>query len=123
MNFQEDAPAQQNVTAYGEGWIAVNGEKIEHSIVLDSRGARAPWPVAHYEDLVEESFAQLVQRKPELVVFGSGGVLRFPAAAWLRPIVRAGIGLETMDLHAACRTYNILAAEGRHVVLAALIER
>jgi len=32
--------------------------------------------------------------------------------------LQAGIGLETMDSVAACRTYNILMAEGRQVLLA-----
>ncbi len=123
MNFEADTPAPHSVTAYGDGWIAIDGEKIARSIVLDARGDLADWPVASYQDLSEAAFALLADRRPELVVFGSGSTLRFPPAAWLRPLFGAGIGMETMDLHAACRTYNILAAEGRHVLLAALIER
>jgi uncharacterized protein len=38
----------------------------------------------------------------------------------MRPLIDAGIGFEVMDTGAACRTYNILMAEGRQV-LAALI--
>ena len=53
-------------------------------------------------------------------VFGSGARLRFPAAALLRPLIDAGIGIETMDTAAACRTYNVLLAEGRKVVAALL---
>ena len=60
--------------------------------------------------------------EPELVLFGSGSTLRFPRPEWLRPLVERRIGLETMDTPAACRTYNLLVAEGRSVVAALLVE-
>jgi uncharacterized protein len=58
----------------------------------------------------------------ELVIFGSGPRLRFVAPALSRALIERQIGLETMDTHAACRTYNILAAEGRQVVAALLMQ-
>ena len=67
-------------------------------------------------------FASLVETNPELVVFGSGNALRFPRQAWIRSLIEARIGVETMDTGAACRTYNILAGEGRRVVAALLVE-
>ena len=59
---------------------------------------------------------------PELVVFGSGTRLRFAPPALLRGLMARRIGVETMDTAAACRTYNILAGEGRRVVAALLLE-
>jgi uncharacterized protein len=56
-------------------------------------------------------------------IFGSGLRLRFPQAAWLQGLIERRIGIETMDTQAACRTYNILAGEGRNVAAALLIER
>jgi uncharacterized protein len=67
-------------------------------------------------------FEQLSALGTELVLFGSGSRLRFPRPEWLRPLINKGIGLETMDTPAACRTYNILAGEGRQVAVALLIE-
>jgi len=64
----------------------------------------------------------LVGLRPELVLFGSGTRLRFPPPAFLRSLMAQRIGMETMDTLAACRTYNILAGEGRHVLVALLIE-
>jgi uncharacterized protein len=55
-----------------------------------------------------------------LVIFGSGAQLRFPRPLWLAPLIQMGIGVETMDTPAACRTYNVLASEGRRVVAALL---
>ena len=72
--------------------------------------------------LTPEHFAQLAALKPELVIFGSGARLRFAAPALLRPLIDARIGVETMDTAAACRTYNVLLAEGRSVVAALLFD-
>jgi uncharacterized protein len=55
--------------------------------------------------------------------FGSGSRIRFPSAAWLAPLMAKRVGLETMDTAAACRTYNILAQEGRSVAVALLLEQ
>ena len=63
----------------------------------------------------------LVGHKPEVVLLGTGARLRFPPAAVLAPLTRAGIGVEVMDTAAACRTYNILAGDGRRVVAALLM--
>ena len=58
----------------------------------------------------------------EVVLLGTGKRLRFPAPALMRPFAPAGIGLEVMDLQAACRTYNILASAGRKVAAALLFD-
>ena len=76
------------------------------------------WHAASFEALGADHFARIAALKPELVIFGSGARLRFPAPALLRPLIDAGIGVETMDTAAACRTYNVLLAEGRSVVAA-----
>ena len=81
-----------------------------------------PWGVNSFEALDAAAFAGLAEKGPELVIFGSGQRLRFPKPAWIRPLVEKRIGLETMDTPAACRTFNILADEGRRVLLALLME-
>jgi uncharacterized protein len=53
-----------------------------------------------------------------LVIFGSGKRIRFPAPKLIQGLIHKRIGVETMDNGAACRTFNVLAGEGRHVVLA-----
>ena len=123
MKLQPDKPDVQTLTAHGPGWVAINNERVEHSVVLGSRGERFVWDCASFDDLGPEHFAQLADLGAETVIFGSGTRIRFPPPAWLRPLIDRRIGLETMDTAAACRTYNILAAEGRHVLAALLVER
>ena len=112
----------QAVTGYGPGWIALNGEKLQHSLLITSTGVRRDWACQRFEDLGPAHFASLAELSVEMVIFGSGARLRFPPPAWLAPLMAKRIGLETMDTAAACRTYNILAGEGRPVAAVLLVE-
>ena len=56
------------------------------------------------------------------LLLGTGAIQIFPDPAIRAAFAAAGVGIEAMDTGAACRTYNILAAEGRHVVAALLVE-
>ena len=123
MKLQADRIAGQNAIARhgGEG-VMVNGIEHTRSVIVPWLGAVAPWPVADFAALAAEHFAALAELGPELVIFGSGQRLRFPSAACLRPLIDRHIGFEAMDTAAACRTYNVLLAEGRSVVAALLFE-
>ncbi|MBU0590277.1 MAG: Mth938-like domain-containing protein [Gammaproteobacteria bacterium] len=122
MKLQPDKFDGLAITGYGPGWVGVNGEKITTSIIIGSRGQRLEWPCTGFDALSPAHFSQLAELEAELVIFGSGSRLRFPEPAWLRPLIDKRIGLETMDTQAACRTYNILAGEGRNVLAALLLE-
>ena len=121
MKLQPDRSDTQTITGYGPGWVGVGSEKITHNVVIASSGERLPW-AARYEDLGAADFAVLAELKVEVVIFGSGARIRFPHPAWLAPLAQARIGIETMDTAAACRTYNVLAQEGRQVAVALLLE-
>ena len=122
MKFQPDRSNAQTISGYGPGWIAVEGERITQSVLIGSRGLREPWPCTRFEDLTAEHFAQLAGLEAEVIIFGSGTRNRFAPPAWLAPLMARRLGLETMDTQAACRTYNILAGEGRNVVAALILE-
>lgn len=122
MKFQPDFIGVQSISGYGPGWVSVGQEKLYQSMVLASTGERFNWDCDDFLALTEGHFARIAALGSELLIFGSGQRLRFPRPAWIRPLVERGMGLETMDLQAACRTYNILAGEGRKVALALLIE-
>ena len=122
MKIQPDISNVQSVSAYGADWIAIGKQKITSSVVLGSRGERLDWDCQRFEDLQTSHFAQLAELNAELLIFGSGQRLRFPQPGWLQPLIEKQIGLETMDTQAACRTFNVLASEGRHVIAALLIE-
>lgn len=121
MKIHPDRAPFESIQGYGPGWIQVAGEKITHSIIMSSRGERLDWGCDSFENLAPEHFDRLAQLKTEIIIFGSGPRLRFVNPALLQTLIRLQIGLETMDTHAACRTYNILASEDRSVALALLM--
>jgi uncharacterized protein len=123
MKLQPDKSDVQSISGYGPGWVGVEGEKISFSVILSSRGDRIAWAAERFEDLDAGHFARLAEIEAEVVIFGSGSRIRFPRAAWLEPLMARRIGIETMDTAAACRTYNILAQEGRSVAVALLLEQ
>jgi uncharacterized protein len=123
MKLQPDQFDVQSINGHGPGWVSVDGERITRSVIVASSGARLAWAAGSFEELDAAHFAQLSQVDAEIVIFGSGSRIRFPKPSWLAPLIAKRIGVETMDTAAACRTYNILAQEGRKVAVALLIEQ
>ena len=109
-------------TAYGDGYVAINHQRYETNVIVLPESLLPEWTTAKLESLAEADMAKLLTLGTEIVLLGTGSRLRFPPGALLRPFAPAGIGLEVMDLQAACRTYNILAAEGRKVAAALLFD-
>lgn len=123
VKLQPDRLEGANViSGYDRASVTVNGQAHDRSVLVPAQGDVIDWPCGRLEDLQAGHFEQVAALAPEVVIFGSGTRLRFPSAALLRPLLERGIGVETMDTQAACRTYNILVSEGRSVVAALLIE-
>jgi uncharacterized protein len=121
MKFQPDSTQGPTITGYGPGWVAVNGQKHSGNLIVHATLGYSPWSCIDFENLTTAHFESLIAMQPEFVLFGSGERLRFPQPAWLKALHAKNIGLETMDTHAACRTYNFLAGEGRKVLAALLV--
>lgn len=123
MKLQPDRAEGVNlITAFEAGRVGVNARPYRRSLIVPWQGAILDWDCERFADLGAAHFDRLLELEPELVIFGSGASLRFPAASLWRSLIARHIGFETMDTAAACRTYNVLAAEGRTVVAALLIE-
>lgn len=116
------APGLNLITAYGEGFVQIQALRLEASLIVLPETLVTDWPVAAFDSLTQDAFAPILARQPELVILGTGGRHRFPHPSLYQALISAGIGLEHMDTGAACRTYNILAAEGRKVAAALIVE-
>jgi uncharacterized protein len=110
------------ITAYGDDYVAVNHQKHEKNLIVLPENLIPEWSTATIETLAESDMQKLLELGVEVILLGTGKRLRFPAGSLMRPFAPAGIGLEIMDLQAACRTYNILASEGRKVAAALLFD-
>jgi uncharacterized protein len=122
MALQLDASTGGNVIHRVEpGCVWINGKAWTESVLVPWQGPVLPWGVASFEALKPEDFARLLEIKPELILFGSGPQLRFAHPTLYRAVFEAHIGLDTMDLAAACRTFTVLTSEHRQAVAALLL--
>lgn len=122
MKFQPDTASGGNlITRHEPGRIFVGSSAHNGAVIVPWAGDVLPWPVAGFESLEARHFTQLAALKPELVIFGTGSHIRFVHTSLLADLINAGIGVESMDTAAACRTYNVLVSELRSVVAALLV--
>ncbi len=110
--------AQYTFTAYGDGYVSVNTIRHTGNVVVLPERVITDWTQASFETLGVDDFEALAALDSEIILLGTGRQLRFPRPELLQPLIRAQKGLEVMDLQAACRTYNVLAGEGRKVAAA-----
>jgi uncharacterized protein len=121
MKFHLSTGEGNVITGVGPDWVRVGSREYRENLVLTAETIVAGWAAGGFDALAEADFERLVALAPDLVVLGTGPALRFPHPRITRALVAARIGLETMDTAAACRTFNVLAAEGRRVAAALLL--
>ena len=122
MKLHASLPGAANtITAYGDDYVMVNGERHRGNVIVTGERVLA-WKAADFGSLKEEDFAELLALSVDIVLLGTGPRQRFPHPRLTAPLAQARVGLEVMDLKAACRTYNILVAEERKVALALLFQ-
>ena len=122
MKLHLTQQAGQNLfTAYGAGYVMVNQQRFETSLIVLPDKLINDWPPRSLDDLTEVHFAYLAALDAEIVLLGTGNMLRFPHPRLSSPLTQARIGFEVMDTFAAARTYNILMGEGRRVAAALLL--
>jgi len=112
---------QNTFTGYGQGYVMVNAVRYEHSLVVVPDRPVEDWDVAAVDTLREEDLEFMAGLGVEIVLLGTGESLCFLHPRLLQTLARAHVGVEVMDTRAACRTYNILAAEGRKVAAALIL--
>ncbi len=114
------------VTGHAPGRVDINGRPHERSILVLPERIDADWGPERTEALAAAHLADLAHRPGlaagKVLLLGTGERQRFPPASWLKPLTDLGMGVEVMDTGAACRTYNILVAEGRDVAAALVVE-
>lgn len=109
------------ITGYGEGYIAVNEEKLTESTIVTPDQLVYDWPPQRYDELTVAHMEVLSDMAPEILILGTGGRQHFLPPFLIAPFAAKSVGFEVMDTAAACRTYNILMSEGRAVVAALMM--
>jgi len=108
------------IRRYGADFIVIGEREIRASCIVGAQ-VLMPWTPRSVEELSAESFTPLFELTPEVVVLSTGTTQRFPRAVLRAEFATRKIGLEVMEMGAACRTYNVLVGEERRVLAAVLL--
>ncbi len=111
------------INAYGPDFIEVNGARFNSSLLVRSDVGPAELHGLSAESLQARHMEMLVQWGPEIVLVGTGSRQKFLSPAVMAPMLSQRIGVECMTLAAACRTFNLLASEGRKTAAFLLFDR
>ncbi len=127
MKLHLTTPEGNNlITGYHIGpetsWVEVTGTRHQRSLLVLPAQLITDWEASSVAALTETHFETIAALKPEVVLLGTGATIRFPHPRLWRSLAELGIGMECMDTGAACRTYNILMSEGRHVAAALMLQ-
>ena len=121
MKFTQQRQEGLNlIRRYAADYIVVGEREIRDSCII-SASTLTSWPPRTVEELGVEHLAPLFELAPEVVVLSTGGTQKFPRAVLRAEFSARRIGIEIMEVGAACRTYNVLVSEERKVVGAILL--
>jgi uncharacterized protein len=109
------------ITGYDHGWVEINQQRYHHNLILMPDQVMPDWDAGDIASIRAEHFEIIAALKPEVVLLGTGARHQFIHPKLSLALTEIGVSLECMTTHAACRTYNILMAEGRNVAAALLI--
>ncbi|MCA0872364.1 Mth938-like domain-containing protein [Seohaeicola saemankumensis] len=102
------------VDGYGAGFFRVGGTRIDGALITGPAGT-GPWGGLDDGQVLLDLAGSI-----DVLLIGTGAEIAHIPADLRRAIEDAGMGVETMNSPAACRTYNVLLTEGRRVALAVL---
>ncbi len=111
----ESDPRIHLIRRYGGGEILVAEQRVARPVIITPQRLILDWSARTLEELSEPQLEPLFAQQAGIVLLGAGLVQGMPSAALRAAFRKQGIALEYMNLGAACRTYNILASEGRSV--------
>ncbi len=125
MQINLERPESANIvrrleTNAGGFRITVGENSYGESVIITPQTLDL-WGVTAVSEMTVDHFNQTSLLHSEVVLLGTGSSMVFPAASLYRMLLDEGIGVEIMDTPAACRTYNILAGDGRRVAAALIL--
>jgi uncharacterized protein len=122
MKFTQQPTSGINlIRRYGADFITIAEEDIRTSCLVTAATLTRDWPPRTIEELRVEHLPPLFELAPEIVVLATGPRQQFPRAALRAEFATRRIGLEVMEVGAACRTFNVLVGEERRVLAAILL--
>lgn len=110
-----------HINSYTQGLIVIGDEHFTSSLIITPSIMINNWAPKTFQDIATHHLNQIMQLKPEIILLGTGAKQHFLSSEISLSISELNIGFEVMDTGAACRSYNILLQEDRHVAAALLM--
>lgn len=110
----DDNQAHYQIRAFEPGRIQINEMILTHNLIITPTELITDWHPT-ITPLEKTDFDFFLTFKPDILLIGTGQKLIFPSIEIYGHLINLGIGIEFMNTSAACRTYNALTAENRHV--------
>jgi len=118
MDITQDInEAKYSITGYETDCVFINQEPYKQSLIISPDSLITDWEVMNLTQLNNENLIQFITYQPEIVIIGTGEKLVLPDPKIIAFFAQHRIGFETMNTAAACRTYGILAAEARKIMV------
>jgi uncharacterized protein len=117
FNLEQASPANL-IRGYSDAGLRIGAQHVAGSCIVTAARLITDWEPQAFADLVPAHLAAIFALEPELVLLGTGPVQRFASAPIRGEFARRRVGLEVMQLGAACRTFNVLLQEERRVAAA-----
>ena len=122
MKFTLDRPGTLHVVrGYVPGQLRIGEREFGRSVIVSAQTLVEDWRPQYIGELTAADLEPVLALRPQVLLLGSGPRQVFPARDLLAQLYAARVGFEIMDTGAACRTYNVLVAEGRAVAAALII--
>lgn len=118
MKLTRETGTTYLIRGWEPGVIRVDEERFTSHLIIGAEQLVTDWQPPPIKDISLASLAPALALKPGILLLGTGPEVRFPDADLAGLLAIEGIGLEIMATPAACRTFNVLAVEGRPVVAA-----
>ena len=119
MKFTLEAGAGVNlIRGYSDTEIRVGEMRVQDSCLVTADQLLTHWGAVVFADLTVAHADTLLALEPEVVILGTGMTQQFAPLPLRRALAARGVGLEAMQLGAACRTFNVLVQEERRVAAA-----
>jgi len=109
---------QHKITTYSNSSITVANASYRSNIILTTDKVLENCLPKRVQDMDESHLNTIIALNPEIVLFGTGGTIAFPADDVCQLLYMRQIGFEVMNTGAACRSFNFLLGEGRKIVSA-----
>ena len=111
----EPASGANLIRGYSATEIRIGEHRVTRSCIVSADQLVTDWEPASFAELAVGHLEAILALDPELVLIGTGSTQRFPPPAVRAAFAARRVGLEVMQLGAACRTFNVLVQEERRV--------